>query len=66
MAGVVDPAVPHYVYLNIRLREEYRPMLTYLCHYGDIYEMFLIGGLVADGETLVTSLTLKRRLKGLI
>ena len=51
MVAVVDPAVPHYVYLHIRLREEYRLMLTYLCHYGDTNDMYLIGGQVADGET---------------
>ena len=51
MAAAVDPAVPHYVYLNIRLREEYRPVITYLCHYGDTDEMFLGGGLVANDET---------------
>ena len=51
MAAVVDLAVPYYVYLHIRLREEYRPMLSYLCHYGDTNDMFLIGGLVAGGET---------------
>ena len=51
MAVVVDPADPHYVYLHIRLRDDYRKVLTYLCHYGDTDDMFLVGGMVANSET---------------
>ena len=51
MAAVVDPGVPRYVYLNIRLRDDYRKVLTYLYHYGDTDYMFLVGGVVANVET---------------
>ena len=43
--------VPHFVHLNSRMKNDYRRVMLFLCHYGDTNGMFLLGGLDAAGET---------------
>jgi len=55
-----NPLVPEYIYVVIRIKLD----VTYskvshdvmVCHYGDTNDVFLIGGLVLQNETLVALL----------